>query len=43
VLRGLARKAQQLLHYPVHLFVVHDSMVWVRGLMTVLESCPSLS
>ncbi len=42
VLFGLAGKAQQLLHYPVHLFVVHDSMVWVRGMMTVLDSRPSL-
>jgi hypothetical protein len=35
VLCSLARKAQELLHYPVHLLVVHDSMVCVRGLMTV--------
>jgi hypothetical protein len=35
VLCGLAGKTQQLLHYPVHLFVVHDSMLCVRALMTV--------
>src|ERR1035441_1867158 len=35
MLCGFAVKAQQLLHHPVHLSVVHDSMVRVRGLMTV--------
>ena len=34
VLRGLAGKAQQLLDYLVHLLVVRDSMLWVKGLMT---------
>ena len=34
VLCGFDGKAQQLLHDPVHLFVVHNSMLCVRGLMT---------